>query len=481
MAEEKEGVKSAVKGWIKGLMGSIVGLASGAALMYLTPLVNNAIKPAKPVSNFAAQVVGLSVNFNNRSTGAVQGWWDFGDGSALEPFDPKVETIAHSYAKPGAYTVKLSLQNLLGDESERSTTVTPESTAAPAKVDFASFKLEQAVPGQSALYRLQADVAGASHCILCAGDNRPMEIIDEPGHIERIITFDGAGKYTFRLVAMNGKQVIEKTQDVQVGAGETGGLMAKLKVNYEAVRVQRYTKTVHIHVGWLAGLQDPVSAFRKERPIDPDCTIVELDLVNKSDVKAPRKLDCKPSPDKKKILLTGELVRPAGLLTPKQTAPSWLAEVKTTMERRSQPEFVHRDAVTMAVDPGRAVKIPLQPLGDRWELIRAQLTLELWDNGHMIWSGEPPIANATLTWKNQAMTLTAARQSDSVLVTIATAASVPAIPVVLPRPTPVELPPLPAPAPTMVIPPPAAAQPVGPIRLRIDFDARRPFAPAANR
>ena len=82
MAEEKEGVKGAVKGWIKGLVGSIAGLASGAALMYLTPLVNNAIKPAKPVSNFAAQVAGLNATFNNRSTGAVQGWWDFGDGSA---------------------------------------------------------------------------------------------------------------------------------------------------------------------------------------------------------------------------------------------------------------------------------------------------------------------------------------------------------------------------------------------------------------
>ncbi len=100
MAEEKEGVKGTVKSWIKGLMGSFVGLASGAALMYLTPLVNNAIKPTKPVSNFAAQAVGLNVNFNNRSTGAAQGWWDFGDGSASNPSIPSSKALPTLTPRP---------------------------------------------------------------------------------------------------------------------------------------------------------------------------------------------------------------------------------------------------------------------------------------------------------------------------------------------------------------------------------------------
>src|SRR5262245_47377542 len=98
MAEEKaEGVvKSVVGGWIKAILTSMFGLVTGAVIMYLTPLVNSAIKPPKPIANFAAQVNGLSVNFNNRSEGAVKGWWDFGDGSALEPFDPKAENVKHS-------------------------------------------------------------------------------------------------------------------------------------------------------------------------------------------------------------------------------------------------------------------------------------------------------------------------------------------------------------------------------------------------
>jgi PKD repeat protein len=104
MAEEKpDGVKSVVSGWIKTLMTSLFGLMTGAVIMYLTPLVNSAIKPAKPVANFASQIDGLTVNFNNRSTGGVHGWWDFGDGTALEPFDPKVDVVKHTYAKPDSY------------------------------------------------------------------------------------------------------------------------------------------------------------------------------------------------------------------------------------------------------------------------------------------------------------------------------------------------------------------------------------------
>src|SRR5712664_2822296 len=108
MSDEKpEGVKGTVGGGAKAVITSIVGLVSGAVIMYLTPVVNNAIKPAKPVANFATQATGLSVQFNNRSTGGTQGWWDFGDGTALEPFDPKLEIVNHAYSKPGTYNAKL--------------------------------------------------------------------------------------------------------------------------------------------------------------------------------------------------------------------------------------------------------------------------------------------------------------------------------------------------------------------------------------
>ena len=132
MSEEKpEGGKSALGGWVKAGVTSVVGLVSGACLMYLTPLVNNVIKPPKPVANFAAQANGLAVEINNRSTGGLQGWWDFGDGTALEPFDPKVDIVKHNYPKPGTYNVKLTLTNLIGEEADRTAAVSLDATAIP--------------------------------------------------------------------------------------------------------------------------------------------------------------------------------------------------------------------------------------------------------------------------------------------------------------------------------------------------------------
>ena len=82
-------------------------------------------------NNFATQATGLTVQINNRSTGGTQGWWDFGDGTALEPFDPKLDIIKHAYAKPGTYNVKLTLENLLGEEADRTTPVMLDPDSAP--------------------------------------------------------------------------------------------------------------------------------------------------------------------------------------------------------------------------------------------------------------------------------------------------------------------------------------------------------------
>ena len=106
MAEEK--APSYVRGWIKAGITSVMGLCSGAVLMYVSPLVTTVIKPGKPLANFSEHVDGLTVTFQNRATGASDGWWDFGDGSPLEPFATSQDTITHTYPNTGNYNVKLS-------------------------------------------------------------------------------------------------------------------------------------------------------------------------------------------------------------------------------------------------------------------------------------------------------------------------------------------------------------------------------------
>ena len=74
-------------GIVKAAMGGFAGLAAGVFGVYATALVDQVAKPGKPVANFAVNADGLRVNFQNQATGQT-GWWDFGDGSPLEPFAP---------------------------------------------------------------------------------------------------------------------------------------------------------------------------------------------------------------------------------------------------------------------------------------------------------------------------------------------------------------------------------------------------------
>src|SRR5260221_12444976 len=120
MADEpkKDQEESKKKGWLKGMLGAGMGLASGAAMMYLSPLVDRVIKPPKPLANFAVETEGLTATFHNRFAG--EGWFDYGAGSPLEPALPAEPTVEHTYPKAGTYTAKLLVRNYLGDEHERS-------------------------------------------------------------------------------------------------------------------------------------------------------------------------------------------------------------------------------------------------------------------------------------------------------------------------------------------------------------------------
>src|SRR5438270_12860456 len=140
MAEEK--APSKIRGWIKAGLTSVTGLCSGAVLMYVSPLVTSTIKPAKPVANFSQHAQGLTVTFQNRATGASEGWWDFGDGSPLEPFSPAQDAIKHTYETFGTYNVKLSLRNFLGDENDRVTAVILNRDAVAAGPVIEAFKVE---------------------------------------------------------------------------------------------------------------------------------------------------------------------------------------------------------------------------------------------------------------------------------------------------------------------------------------------------
>src|SRR5205823_4882519 len=109
--------------------------------------------------------------FQNLAPKGSQGWWDFGDGSPLEPVTD-AEFTAHAYTAPGEYTVKMSVENFLGEENERSVplklTGTPAGPAAPhvARLELKPLSAGSYAP---ATFQLTCEVTNAQWCVLDDG------------------------------------------------------------------------------------------------------------------------------------------------------------------------------------------------------------------------------------------------------------------------------------------------------------------------
>src|SRR5206468_4161829 len=137
---------------------------------YITPLVNKAIQPAKPVANFKVERDGNTVRIQNLSN-AAQGTWDFGDGSPLQPVGAENEFVTHTFPEgQGEYTVKLSVQNILNEENDRSVVVkiteaAKAETSKPVIEEFAAVPMS-AGNLAPATFKLSCQVKNAQVCVL---------------------------------------------------------------------------------------------------------------------------------------------------------------------------------------------------------------------------------------------------------------------------------------------------------------------------
>ena len=397
MAEEKLTViKSSLMTWVKAGLTSIVGLVSGACLMYLTPIINSTIKPAQPVANFSTQVAGLTVTFNNRSTGGTTGWWDFGDGSALEPYSPTQAIFTHTYDKPGTYNVKLALQNLLNEESDRTVSITADGSTAATKPEIELFDVTPVTKGERApaIYCLKSKVKNAAYSIVSSGDERPLQLDAAVTNLERYFTFDEMGAYTIRLAVVSGKDIIEKTKTVYVGAGDGLEPMAKLSVSYQAVRVESaLEKLFRIHCGWHGDAgSNTCCPIHAERLASPGFKFTDLTIVNKDDENVPaRNLKVELAPDKSRFSFTGELVKSSSFLQPK-SLPHWMALVKASMpaplrpggaqpRRRRHGGLAEQHRKNTDAAPGRRLGSPEHP-GDARTMGRHAQGLGKQQGGH---------------------------------------------------------------------------------------------------
>ena len=423
--EKAEGKKGSR---LKTLLGTMAGLFSGAFMMYVSPLIDKVVKPAKPVANFGIDRNGLTVTFYNQSSGGSEGWLDFGDGTPLEPVSPKQATISHTYANPESYFAKLTWRNLIGDESERTVKIDLDAPRADPPA-ILSLEATPIAPGAfaPATFRVVCKTRNAKLCVWDLGDDRTLEFNTEsPEEQDRLVTFPKAGGYMVKVAAVNGDQGVEKSTIVYVDEPPPGSVAAVVTVTDQATRVEKVETPVSVTASYPPHSQDDLYRFDRQVPARQGFQITDarLEVVND---RGSRNLDLKVDPDRKSAHLTGELVRETGLLNRNAPPPALLARVVLTQQRQTE---VARAAVpvTGTLNCPGAVLLTLPPLPSTWTDPRRQLHLELREGDRVAWpEGQLP-RGAPVTLHNRTLVLTATPLGSQVRVELADAPPAPAAP-----------------------------------------------------
>ncbi len=410
-------------GWLRAGMVSVGSLLAGAAMMYATSLVDQIIKPAAPVANFQADPDGLKVVFHNRSSGGREGWWDFGDGTALEPFVPD-QNATHTYAKPGVYTVKLTLKNLLSEANDRSATLTLDSEAPTPAIDEFTVTPVQAVSYAPATYRVAVKFKNANVCVWSVGDDQPLEVAeDAPTTQERMVTFKQPGTHFIRFAAFNGKQTVERSEQVTVAPAPAGLVTATVQVAYEAMRVRPVQKVLPIVVAFPADVQDTTFSFSKEYAAENGFMFTQAQLgAFPPEVKSP---NLEISADKKRVTLTGQLVKQGGLLNRNAPLPMWSAQLVLTQEWRGALGKQAPQVSSMALNVPGVTELELPKVRAGWVAKSRTLDLELRKDGDVLWRGTQLPRGAVVNWgNNQAYALTITEAAGKLRVEVAPAPGV---------------------------------------------------------
>ena len=313
---------------IKALLIGFFGLCSGAFATYATAIFDRVVKPL-PVSNFSITADGLTITAQNHASGD-NGWWDFGDGSPLEPFDPDQPAATHTYAKPGSYSVRLIVRNVLGKENDRSVGVDVKAAAKdePPPPQIAGFAVQPVSPASMApaTFRVTADVANAEHVVWDLGDGR-IEVTDGGGKIERLVTFEKPGQFPLQLVAHNGKSAAKQGSAVKVDAPPDGTLMAVVTITDGGSQTVR---TNHLETMVVPAPRDKTMTFSRNLWAKPGHTLLEVTLA-KPEVPNVKNLKLTVAPDKRSAAISGEFTnQTAGKIGADAMIPLKVSEEKAS-------------------------------------------------------------------------------------------------------------------------------------------------------
>jgi PKD repeat protein len=438
VAEQKES-GGKLRGWLKAAVGTFVGLCSGAAVMYITPLVDKAIKPAKPLANFEIAPEGLTVRFHNLSN-AGQGWWDFGDGSQLEAVKSEGEYVTHTFPQAGDYSVKLSVQNIINEGNERSVTVkvgagagsgdTAQST--DPKVDSLEVIPVNGSFVAPATFRVLGKVENAQLCVWDLSDEQPLEVVpDSPDARDRTVTFTKPGGYKIRLAAVNGTRQQQKSELVVVMPPPPGVISAVLTVTdcgFHHVK-ESNLRTPPFSVSFPPNHTGDTYEFKRPLKAKPGCSIADLVVKTAADKSASlngrtavdldvnalglhgvQDLKLSLDADRQTVWLTGKLVRQG------HAPPSLMLWTEMTELREvaaNQPNVPVMQSLGLpgsGMPTTQTLTLPKQQ-GD-WTDLHRQISLQLLDAGTVIWQGAQLPASAVATVQGRRVIVNVTRLND---------------------------------------------------------------------
>lgn len=316
----------AIAGWMKTAMGGTVGLVGGVATMYATAVFDQVVKPAKPMANFQTKADGLTVTCESRANGQ-SGWWDFGDGSALEPFTSEQPTVTHTYNKPGNYNVKLTVRNFLAEENDRTVPVEVGATAvasantSAATGPVATLTVVPITPNPTvpATFRITGQVQNADKSFIdvvppsgtqvaaAAAPNR-INVTPSGGVIDTLIVVDKPGQHAIQLFGTKGNDVVKQTAYVSVAAPSDGSVSARLRVIDTGTKVDSKSKveTVAVLIPSKAVNSKTVEkSFEKLLTSLPGYLIQDVKIKSAAS-KLASNIKLTPSADKQTCKLTGD-------------------------------------------------------------------------------------------------------------------------------------------------------------------------------
>jgi hypothetical protein len=392
----------AKKSHFRLIMGGFLGLCTGAGTMYFNAIFNSVVRPPKPVANFKADADGLTLTCQNMATGQ-SGWWDFGDGSPLEPFDPDAKTVTHQFPKPGTYSVKLMVQNFLLDENDRTVSVEASAASAtaaapnalPKLVGVQVEKLNDQVP---ATCRVTADVQNADEIVWAAGDQRVHSPV-QAGKFEQYVRIDKAGQVPIVLTALSKSHATPDVQvfPVNVANPRTAVFDVRLDVTDAAAKTQTATRTETLPCAVKDGHGKPTAGFTRQIAARPGGTIkaAAFDPKGSRQANLVKNVKCEVAADGRAVTVTGEWAQAADATEKAAGGSTVFVPVSLTEERasasapsRNQHSFTLTPVADRLwqgslrltpkpADAARTVALVIgltQPDGSRTELARTTLT-----------------------------------------------------------------------------------------------------------